>query len=943
MSTLKFGTILKRSQCMNSVISETSSKTLEHSERLYSNINKMIDERAKTGKEDFINLGSFLESLCNTVSASNMWAAPLELIEKFNNLNEGVSAKILYEYTNRILPYVEDFYPISDDLFLNSFEITKEQKNVITEAVNSLMTADRILTNHKQISNRYHIVEEIARYNSLGTKYVVETVADKITTYDIPDYQKLNMTIEETVYVMDSKGYDYEISDVAKYALEYFLINKPYMSDKDYQYFGRVLKSNCFLEEEDLSKVKFIFGSREQDCSSINRMINSYLVCQDKNTENLKNNIAITLKSTDKNDLFVNIDKLLYFLWDVYKAKEDDDAGEIFGCVDIIISYIIDYINNNDISRSEIVVTIDKLQKVSNSIINIGNMNVTLTTKANKFDKLIQPIITNFEDVYNHLYTDTNIAAITQVNSCQETVESLKEFKLFKFHNLVRASFNLDKFLKTKEKKIFQTVSPKFKKAVKKVKNTLFGESVTSISENIYSYIGTDNKADICVRQYIISNESYYISEMDKFLSSVCNEFNDFLLSEAQDSIRAYYINNPGIAEIRIKEGAIVNLTEEETKLCESNFDTSIETYLEMLVVSEAALEQLDKFYNVEEYIKDFSIYEGFDIDHFTTGMECLSLMGVDESVVRLFGSKFNEYQFNNAIENGIITESYISLASQERKVDDMIKKWEPVSEVSLLDQLEAFSYFDSLMNSCLKESMADNWDDDEDEDDEEDTKKEEKKDSSKSEETKKEEEKKEKLTDPKDKPGVKDVENYKPKKSRSRISLNSIKLGLHGLKTKLKDMDTKQKQISANLDNAVRATVKAMKDSLTQDRREQIIKGSLIPSFSRCIKNGILLAGLGIATGNVVVPIIAAIGGLAISKKLNDKERLLLLDEIETELEVVEKELQLADSNNQLKKYRALLQYKKDLQRQYQRIRYNVRVGKDILPNSSTGVKRPD
>ena len=108
-------------------------------------------------------------------------------------------------------------------------------------------------------------------------------------------------------------------------------------------------------------------------------------------------------------------------------------------------------------------------------------------------------------------------------------------------------------------------------------------------------------------------------------------------------------------------------------------------------------------------------------------------------------------------------------------------------------------------------------------------------------------------------------------------------------------------------------------------------------------IKNGILLAGLGIATGSVVVPIIAAIGGLAISKKLNDKERLLLLDEIETELEVVEKELQIADSNNQMKKYRALLQYKKDLQRQYQRIRYNIRVRKDILPNSSTGVKKPE
>ena len=39
------------------------------------------------------------------------------------------------------------------------------------------------------------------------------------------------------------------------------------------------------------------------------------------------------------------------------------------------------------------------------------------------------------------------------------------------------------------------------------------------------------------------------------------------------------------------------------------------------------------------------------------------------------------------------------------------------------------------------------------------------------------------------------------------------------------------------------------------------------------------------------------------------------------------------------MKKYRALLKYKKDLQRQYQRIRYNVRVGKDILPGSAAGI----
>ena len=78
--------------------------------------------------------------------------------------------------------------------------------------------------------------------------------------------------------------------------------------------------------------------------------------------------------------------------------------------------------------------------------------------------------------------------------------------------------------------------------------------------------------------------------------------------------------------------------------------------------------------------------------------------------------------------------------------------------------------------------------------------------------------------------------------------------------------------------------------------------------------------------------------GGIACSAHLNKKERLLLLDEIETELEVVDKELNIADSNNNMKKYRALLRYKKELQRQYQRIKYNIRIGKDII-SSDVGV----
>ena len=66
-----------------------------------------------------------------------------------------------------------------------------------------------------------------------------------------------------------------------------------------------------------------------------------------------------------------------------------------------------------------------------------------------------------------------------------------------------------------------------------------------------------------------------------------------------------------------------------------------------------------------------------------------------------------------------------------------------------------------------------------------------------------------------------------------------------------------------------------------------------------------------------------------------------MLLDDIEIELHVLDKEISNAESRNQMKKYKALLKQKKTLQREYQRIRYNVKVGKDILPNSSLGEKK--
>ena len=124
---------------------------------------------------------------------------------------------------------------------------------------------------------------------------------------------------------------------------------------------------------------------------------------------------------------------------------------------------------------------------------------------------------------------------------------------------------------------------------------------------------------------------------------------------------------------------------------------------------------------------------------------------------------------------------------------------------------------------------------------------------------------------------------------------------------------------------------VKSIEKALTSDRREAIIKGNIIPSFSKCIKGAIALAGVGILFGPMNA-IIAAVGGLAVSKILNAREKKLLYDEIETELKVVEKQLEIAQNDGDMNQYRFLLNYQKKLTREAQRIRYGLKVqGRDI------------
>lgn len=151
----------------------------------------------------------------------------------------------------------------------------------------------------------------------------------------------------------------------------------------------------------------------------------------------------------------------------------------------------------------------------------------------------------------------------------------------------------------------------------------------------------------------------------------------------------------------------------------------------------------------------------------------------------------------------------------------------------------------------------------------------------------------------------------------------NSIKLAVKQLKANAVKLKDKDKQISSSIDVAANNTAKSIENALMNGNREAVIRGSMIPSASKCIKAAIM-AGVAWAV-NPAVAVIGAIGAFACSKKLQKKERQLVLDDIEIELKMCERYLRQAEDKGDMKKVRQIEIIQRNLERQKQRIQYKM------------------
>ena len=159
----------------------------------------------------------------------------------------------------------------------------------------------------------------------------------------------------------------------------------------------------------------------------------------------------------------------------------------------------------------------------------------------------------------------------------------------------------------------------------------------------------------------------------------------------------------------------------------------------------------------------------------------------------------------------------------------------------------------------------------------------------------------------------------------------NTIATASEKLKKALTNLSDKERTISKNIDVTMNNFSKSVERSLTTDNREAIIKGSILPSASKMLKMILVNGALGVLI-HPMVAVISVLGYIGCSAKYKAKERQMVLDEIEIELKMVNKYIDIAESKNDMKALKELLTIQRNLERQRQRIKYKMAVKLDKI-----------
>jgi hypothetical protein len=141
-------------------------------------------------------------------------------------------------------------------------------------------------------------------------------------------------------------------------------------------------------------------------------------------------------------------------------------------------------------------------------------------------------------------------------------------------------------------------------------------------------------------------------------------------------------------------------------------------------------------------------------------------------------------------------------------------------------------------------------------------------------------------------------------------------------MKTKA-NITVADRKVSGKIDSIADKIFGTIKSAKDEDERERVIRNSL-PKASSIIKKAIV-TGL-VALINPAIALIGLLASIAINKNTRETQRKLILNELQTEYKIVEEKIKDAESENDKKKKYELMRIQAKLQKDIERIRYNLK-----------------
>lgn len=151
-------------------------------------------------------------------------------------------------------------------------------------------------------------------------------------------------------------------------------------------------------------------------------------------------------------------------------------------------------------------------------------------------------------------------------------------------------------------------------------------------------------------------------------------------------------------------------------------------------------------------------------------------------------------------------------------------------------------------------------------------------------------------------------------KEAMHEMKLSSyVTLGLDRLKKTASTLMDAQKTAWNNIDRFADTIEKINTEEDKREARMQVVKNSFLPSMSRCIKSIIIAGGLSVLV-HPFVGLLALVVRFVNSKRAAKEERQAVADELEVELEMIDRKIRDAEDSKDYKKERKLRLLKRKL-----------------------------